>query len=247
MQNIIKIGFSIYFSLLISSLYSQVAFNTDSSSPDPSAMLDVKSTGQGVLTPRMSSLEREDIVNPTDGLLVYDTDEKSYFLFAGNKWKRLSSRTRRSIYISPTSVEGDYGNLLNPADRGKIGQTHTYDFPDNETTQILFTIPIPADYAGGLMTMKTIYTSENFGGEFRVSFGTRSFGVGDNVSLNAFGGSGLFAAPSSNRIAVGYTEVIFNGEGEILSCFIRRIGAAPNDTATGKLRIVGWVLEYLGL
>ena len=105
MKTMMKIGLSIYFSFFISSLYSQVAFNMDSSSPDPSTMLHVKSTSQGVLTPRMSSLEREDIINPADGLLVYDTDEKSYFLFSPNKWKRLSSRTRRSIYISPTSVD----------------------------------------------------------------------------------------------------------------------------------------------
>ena len=247
MQTIIKIGLSIYFSLLISSLYSQVAFNIDSSSPDPSTMLDVKSTSQGVLTTRMSSIEREDIVNPADGLLVYDTDEKSYFLFAGNKWKRLSSRTRRSICVSPTSVEGVDGELLNPAGRGKIGQTHTFDFPNNETAQIVFTIPIPADYAGGMMTLKTIYTSENSGGEFRVSFANRAYDDGENILLQPGGGPGLFPAPSSNRIAVGYTDVNPIGEREILTFLIRRIGAAPDDTASGKLRVVGWVLEYVGL
>ena len=247
MKTMMKIGLSIYFSLFISSLYSQVAFNTDSSSPDPSAMLDVESTGQGVLTPRMSSIEREDLVNPADGLLVYDTDEKSYFLFAGNKWKRLSSRTRRSIYISPTSVE-DVDIVFNKGvERGKIGQTHTFDFPDGVTSNINVGIPIPDDYAGGMLTLKTIYTSENSGGEFRVSFSHRSYGVGGNVLLDPGGGAGLFPAPSSNRIAVGYTDVEPIGEGEFLNFLIRRIGAAPDDTASGKLRVVGWVLEYVGL
>ncbi len=55
--------------------YSQgVAINTDNSAPDPSAMLDVKSTSRGLLAPRMTLGQRNAIVNPATGLTIFQTD-----------------------------------------------------------------------------------------------------------------------------------------------------------------------------
>ncbi|MFN3875997.1 MAG: hypothetical protein ACK4L7_08825 [Flavobacteriales bacterium] len=42
--------------------------------PHASAILDLQSTTKGMLVPRMTTLQREDIVDPAPGLLVYDTD-----------------------------------------------------------------------------------------------------------------------------------------------------------------------------
>jgi hypothetical protein len=55
-------------------LQAQVAVNTDGSTPDNSAMLDVKSTTKGLLAPRMTQLQRDAIVSPANGLLVFQTD-----------------------------------------------------------------------------------------------------------------------------------------------------------------------------
>lgn len=41
--------------------------------PDPSAVLDVQSTSQGVLFPRLTTTQRNAIVNPATGLAVYNT------------------------------------------------------------------------------------------------------------------------------------------------------------------------------
>jgi len=41
---------------------------------DPSAQLDVKSTNRGLLPPRMKQVERDDIVSPPAGLLIWCTD-----------------------------------------------------------------------------------------------------------------------------------------------------------------------------
>jgi len=45
--------------------------------PDSSAVLDIVSTKAGVLIPRMTSQQIADIVNPADGLLVYNTETKN--------------------------------------------------------------------------------------------------------------------------------------------------------------------------
>ena len=56
------------------STYSQVGINTDNSQPDPSAGLDVKFDDKGVLIPRMTLSERDAIVNPAEGLMIYCTN-----------------------------------------------------------------------------------------------------------------------------------------------------------------------------
>ena len=50
---------------------AQVGINTDGSVPDASAMLDVKSTTSGLLIPRMTAADRDNIASPATGLLVY--------------------------------------------------------------------------------------------------------------------------------------------------------------------------------
>lgn len=56
------------------STYFQVGINTDNSQPDPSAGLDVKFNNKGVLIPRMTLSERDAIVNPAEGLMIYCTN-----------------------------------------------------------------------------------------------------------------------------------------------------------------------------
>ncbi len=49
--------------------------------PHTSSVLDVYSTSKGMLIPRMTSLERIAIVNPADGLLVFDTDSSCVIFY----------------------------------------------------------------------------------------------------------------------------------------------------------------------
>ncbi len=74
-----------------------VAINTDGSAPDNSAMLDVSSTTKGFLPPRMTTAQIEAILNPADGLLVYNTDDGRAYIFVGSEvaFKDLSFGTSR--------------------------------------------------------------------------------------------------------------------------------------------------------
>ena len=75
-------------------LFAQVGINTDSSPPDGSAMLDVKSTTRGALLPRMTFEQRNAIPNPVEGLMVYCTNCKpdgsgTITIFQAGKWINL--------------------------------------------------------------------------------------------------------------------------------------------------------------
>ncbi len=76
------------------SVFSQsLSINTDGSSADASAILDVKSTMKGMLIPRMLTTERLAIVNPATGLQVYDTDLSQFYFYNGSSWMGIASNT----------------------------------------------------------------------------------------------------------------------------------------------------------
>ena len=88
-------------------MYAQVAINTDgSSATGGSVMLDVKSDTAGILIPRMSATDRDDIDNPVEGLMVYVNDQDAFYFYDGSAWKRVGegvspwnySQTQDTIY-----------------------------------------------------------------------------------------------------------------------------------------------------
>ena len=69
--------------------YSQsLAINTDGSTANASAMLDVKSTVKGLLIPRMSRTERNAITTPATGLLIFQNspDSIGFYYYNGTAW-----------------------------------------------------------------------------------------------------------------------------------------------------------------
>jgi hypothetical protein len=66
---------------------AQVGIGTDN--PDPSALLDIVSNSEGLLTPRLTTLERDAILSPETGLLIYNTTT-SYFNYFDLEWKEYS-------------------------------------------------------------------------------------------------------------------------------------------------------------
>lgn len=66
-------------------LFAQsVGINTDNSTPDATAILDVKSNSKGMLMPRLSTAQRTGIVSPAIGLTVFDSDTYSFWTFRGD-------------------------------------------------------------------------------------------------------------------------------------------------------------------
>ncbi len=82
----VKIGFAILSILFAIQAFSQVAINTSGDLPASSSMLDVSSITHGVLLPRMSADNRDDIVDPASGLIVYVNDDNKYYYYNGTVW-----------------------------------------------------------------------------------------------------------------------------------------------------------------
>lgn len=85
-------------SLIFISLLTSISFNCfcqnvgiGTTSPDPSALLELSAINRGVLVPRMNSVQRGLIATPATGLLVYDTDTAGFWFFNGTSWTNLSA------------------------------------------------------------------------------------------------------------------------------------------------------------
>ncbi len=62
----------------------RVGIGTDT--PDPSALLDLSATSQGLLPPRMTTAQRDAIPSPAAGLLVYNTTTSRHETHDGTAW-----------------------------------------------------------------------------------------------------------------------------------------------------------------
>jgi len=94
---------------------------------DESAILEVSSTSQGVLFPRMSTTDRNNIANPAKGLIIFNTTTNSIDVNAGDSgtpsWETPAD-------ISPqTSYQGQSAKFTNTNTGININQANLFNIP----------------------------------------------------------------------------------------------------------------------
>ena len=91
--------------LFTATVFAQVGINTDS--PDPFAALDIVSTTGGLLVPRMTKAQRnqinvidEPVDNPSAGLMIYQTDGTAgFYYYNGSSWEEYYSKNEVDVLI----------------------------------------------------------------------------------------------------------------------------------------------------
>ncbi|MFT3911688.1 MAG: hypothetical protein QM737_19855 [Ferruginibacter sp.] len=85
------------FSYCIATSWAQVGIGT--TTPVPSAALEIKDTTRGLLIPRMTMIQRNAISTPATGLMVYQTDStKGFWYFDGAVWKNVNTTSANPNY-----------------------------------------------------------------------------------------------------------------------------------------------------
>lgn len=103
----------LFFLLLISTLHYQVIIGK--TIPNSSSILDVTSTTNGILAPRLTSAQRVAIASPAESFRVYDTDLDLFYYFSvyNNSWTAINVGSINNILaISYTLSAVDYGIIL---------------------------------------------------------------------------------------------------------------------------------------
>ncbi|WP_235294886.1 FG-GAP repeat protein [Portibacter lacus] len=146
-----------YFLIFNQSLFGQnnnVGIGTNS--PDASSKLEIESTDQGLLIPRLSSDARKAINSPAPGLLVYDTDKRTIYLFDGQKWLPFAfatdtaslpptERTTGSLTTSlGYSLAIGSAGVVSGTDNGRVFMFKSDNGNYTEIEEIISTSPNPA-------------------------------------------------------------------------------------------------------
>ncbi len=206
MKNIIlPFVFGSFFFLISLNLFSQVGIGT--TSPNSSSILDLESTTQGVLTPRMSSVQRIAISSPANGLLVYDTDEGAFYYYENSTWNKLQSKIRDN-YKLIKSVADLAPELVAGGGSIYMLDTNTY-YEINGTIVLAAPIDLNEAYISGLDANEdilvraggTIFAGSN-GGSIR------------NLTLTAPGGS-IFGLTGSGAETLVFQNSIIGNSGSV--------------------------------
>ncbi len=127
--------------LIISlNISAQVAVNTDGSSADGSAMLEVKSSTKGFLPPRMTEDQRDDISDPATGLIIYQTDGTAgLYQYNGVAWEAIGGSSADSHYVGElygggvvfwvdqTGQHGIIAGMIDLSDRYEWSNVHNIE------------------------------------------------------------------------------------------------------------------------
>jgi len=94
--------------LLTATTFAQIGINNEN--PDASAALDITSTTGGLLVPRMTQAQRNQIndpAGPAEGLMIYQTDGTAgFYYYNGSSWEGYYSKNEVDVLIAnlqPTS------------------------------------------------------------------------------------------------------------------------------------------------
>ena len=70
--------------------------------PNSSAILDLSATDKGLLVPRMTASQRLSIT-PVNGLIVYDNDTASLFVYTASAWKKMPVKKLEDLIVGANS------------------------------------------------------------------------------------------------------------------------------------------------
>ena len=97
--------------------YAQVGINTNN--PDASSALEIESTTGGILIPRLTETQRDDISAPATGLMIYQTNGTSGFYFwDGAAWTKIDGVAGPQ---GPAGLDGTDGTNGLDGAQGSIG------------------------------------------------------------------------------------------------------------------------------
>ncbi len=78
--------------------YAQVGIGT--ATPNETSLLDMQSNSKGLLIPRMTTVERDAIVTPADGLQIYNTTKNTLDVYSAGAWKSFAySESSNLVYV----------------------------------------------------------------------------------------------------------------------------------------------------
>lgn len=101
-----QIIFSIFLLLIgVSTTFGQVGIGTEN--PNLESVLDLVATNKGFLPPRITEVERDNIANPAEGLIIYNTTQNCLNFYDSTKWTNICEERVANVFtISSPTYQG---------------------------------------------------------------------------------------------------------------------------------------------
>jgi hypothetical protein len=238
--------------MLCTQVIAQNNLGVGTATPDASAKLDVTSTNQGILVPRMTTTARNAIATPAKGLMVYDSTLKAFYFHNGTAWTVVGgasgSGASLQLFVTKntpqTTAVGYYLTIpdsvsFQTANTGTLTGGNTWNVPANSyaftvgpTGAGLYSIDVRL--TGGLVFTVPML---DFGGAYAT---TSIYGTGVNLTTNAGGLSGVSPTAYSKRGVL--QTVIYLNAGDSFKvrglCSSNALGGDLNGDASCRLTVV---------
>ena len=181
------------------SMYSQVGIGTET--PHSSSLLELSSTSKGLLVPRMTETQKNQISSPAQGLLIYSQG----FQYKDNWWwKILATNDEKSFYIGNIRVgTPSFGSQNTTLGNGTFAYANS---GDNNTAIGFMAISSSngsSNTAIGENAMRQGQTGVD--GSYNTAIGATALSNGDDGGYNtAIGASSIVFAEGDNNSGLGY-------------------------------------------
>lgn len=166
------------------------SINQDGADLHASAILDLKSSEEGLLIPRMTSTQRTAITG-TEGLMIYDTTSDSFWYHDGSSWSEIGAGGAFENVNNVVRSTGDHGT-----DGFIFG---AIDFPTDTTEERLFFFDkTKGAVRGGLIEESSNWNQDSLG-ENLFAYGKNRLVKGDNGIALGWGARAI----RNNSVAIG--------------------------------------------
>lgn len=191
--------------------------------PESSAVFEIKSVTGGFLAPRMTQSERDAIVSPASGLMIYNTDVKCYEFWNGTEWfntcvlGKLDPSSNGTSQVSSYDCSGSSGGVLNAG------------VASSATQQLTVTVVRKGSYAISTGVVNGAYFTDT---GFFDSIGTKiitltSYGVPVNV--------GTFSYSLNTTPSCSFNRIVTNPS--LLSISSQPVDLTEACTGTGVVSL----------
>jgi hypothetical protein len=235
---------------IITASYSQVGIGTVN--PNATSLLDLTSTTQGLLVPRMTTAQRNAITTPANSLLVYDTTLRAYYYYdtTTSSWAKINSTAERRDNFKLVKSVTDLAPELAAGGGSKYLLTSNTLYEINGTINLAAPIDLNDAYVSGqdanedkLVRASGNIFAGNTGGSIRNITIT-----GGGTAFNITGGGSLLL---QNTIVAGMASVgTISGVGLYFSNIVQYVanttGITYNNIGTLLISNQGWLGNNTG-